>query len=199
LRDAILAFRKRAEAAEEVPLDFEQDLLAAVAERRGEEEATALRRFIDHVYHEAHSDLPQWSAWLIAFHFCANKPGQQDRLDLPLDRRNAILEDYLEMMDAGEIEAQLRSLMHNEGTDWDVEIYVRRGWDPLDEEGMPFGVLLELARVHRFQRFTRSLLTKLNDLELERLRTAAADIIARRGVWMDEPLASLPELVEAMP
>lgn len=193
-RDAIVAFRARAAAQPEVPLDFADALLGRVAAALGDEQARALDRWSRHTYHEAHADLPDWSAWRIAFFEAAH--GAREALRLPRDRRAALLERCAELDDVGELEAQMQSLARVV-SDWDVEIYVRRNWDPDDPHAAPFGVVREVARMHRFQLFARELASQLAPGEMARLQLSAARLVERRRLWMPGPLAPLTALLEA--
>jgi hypothetical protein len=197
LRELVAAVRARAEAGE-VPEDLGRDMLALVKERLGDDAAAGLERWIRHTYWEAHEDQPHWSAWHIAFHFCAYKKGQHDALALPLDRRNDLLDDFVEMLDVGELGAQLESLCDGAASDWDVEVFVRRGWDPADEHDVPRGLVREIARMHRFQLFAAKVVSQLGASQLAATRDAAQRIVERRGVWLPEPLEGLGELVEGL-
>ena len=196
IREAIVAYRPRVEAApgiDEMPLDFEEQLLATVAERCGDAVATTLHRFIFEAFHESHSELQHASGWHLAFTF-AGRAGQV-ALALPEARRNAWLEQHMEVTDIGELEAQMAAFADQPFSDWDIDVFARRGWDPHDRYAAPFGLATDVVRICRFQRFARRIVTELSDEQLERARVGPARLLEKRGVWMGEPLAPLRDVV----
>ena len=147
IRGAIRTFDRGTEAEELTPLDFGAGLRRSIEEQHGEQTAIALHRFIEHRYHESHSELPHWSAWYRASYRTAHLAGEHDSLALPQQWRNTIIEEFRDITDIGELEAQMHSMASAPQSDWDVEIYVRHHWDPLDEDSAPVRTLREVITI----------------------------------------------------
>lgn len=173
------------------------NLLAAMrhdlTQREGETQAHAFQRWFDNLYWELPYQQLQWSLWLDAFHQGFDPAAEPDRQLLAGDQQEQAVAAFAEFMDVDELRQQSESVASQPLSDWDLESYVRRGFDP-DDDMMddPFCHVFALVEMARVQAFAHSLIPMLTAEEHEQLREQAAWLVAELAG--DEPLEPLSAL-----
>ena len=174
------------------------DLAARLEEHLSPRDRWLFDRFFEHTFYDVHDENPHWSAWDYLFHHCAKRAEAHDALGLPAPRRNEVLAQYVHLCDVGEIMAQHASLLEGMGSDWDVEVFVRRGWFPQSDNGAPPRLVRSSATARRCQIFVRWLVARLSEVELRDVHRAAMRLADDLTVWLPEPLRDLRSLDAAI-
>lgn len=176
--------------------DASVDLASAthhhLTHRCGPEIATAVMNWARTTYYFVHADLPQWSAWLIAFQVASTK--RYNDLHLAADRRRAIYADFQSRLDMDDFDNKVASQPATQVDDWDVMVLAKYQWDPTDEDAGPTGRVRTIVEMHRFQCFGRHWASQLSEDEDASLQRSAGALLDDLGVWMPAPLAALSVL-----
>ncbi|HHH29996.1 MAG TPA: hypothetical protein ENK57_16855 [Polyangiaceae bacterium] len=196
LRELIVEVRKQAETDEAAPSDFEARFRAMVERELGGDARRTLWHFIDEVYALGYAERPAWSGWHMAFKATSFRPETRDGLDL-IPKRKALLTYFDGISDLSELQQLVDKLRQEPPTDWDLEVYARRSWDPSSDVSAPFRVILDNILMQRFRRFMREVDEQLDDLAQVRLTQWANRILDDLGVYKPEPLPTPRDLVGA--
>ncbi|MCA9622238.1 MAG: hypothetical protein KC731_24610, partial [Myxococcales bacterium] len=161
LRALILDTRRRTEAEGRAPTDFEARFRAMLEQALDAKARQTLWQFIDDVYYLGYAERPHWNGWQMAFKSTGFRRGGRDALALGDD--DGLLNHFAALSDTSELRVQIDQLRARPPSEWDLEIYVRRSWDPRSDVGAPFRVILDNILLQRFRKFMQEVDRQLDD------------------------------------
>ena len=143
----------------------------------------------------AFTDLPDDHGWLRVFEAAAFQHGRASELSLPASQRQRILREHMEATDLGDIDQRIAAMRSDGYSDWDVEMFLRRGDNPFDQTCDPFIPLRRFVRLRRFQAFLGRLTVWLSREQAQRVATAARRMLDGDRTPPGRRLLALDELV----
>lgn len=161
-------------------IDVMAELRRTIAVREGEARAEQFQRWFDHLYLDIPAHQRQWSWWSEAFEIGLATGNHAPEVPLLGGKHKVFVTMYREAMDLQELRNQAEVLKASPLSDWDLEIYVRRGYDH-DDFAMddPFHRTFAIVRLARLQLVVRELLKALSPSEQQRLHKDARRTIAK--------------------
>lgn len=189
LRAAILEARGRHDAEpDRIP-----PVAAMLADRLPEPDAEAFLRWARRAFLGYHADQPEWSAWDIVFsHWAYSRRGDLDFL--PPVTRDALVDAYRNTAATDDVRERGERAAERPLSDWDVEIYARRGYGAEWESG-PYSTIEAVCRIKRLKQFVAAMWPRLTPREHAQLHDRADALIAELGVWLPGPLPRLDTLL----
>lgn len=177
--------------------DAEPDHIPPVAEmfadRLQTSDAEAFLRWARGVFLGYHADQPEWSAWDIVFsQWAYSRRG--DLGFLPTTTRDALVVAYREIAETDDVRERCERAAERPLSDWDVEVYARRGYGAEWESG-PYSTIEAVCRIERLKQFVSVVWPELTPQERAQLHDRAEALLAELGVWMPGPLPQLDTLL----
>lgn len=157
-------------------------------------EAGPLRHWAQRVFLGYHPDQPEWSAWDIVFSQWAYSR-RKDLSFLPEPKWDWIVTSYQREAITDDVKKQAEDVLKQPMSDWDLEMFARRGWGASWESG-PYSLVEAIIRVERLKRFSAKVWSRLGPAEREALIQAGQSLISDLHVWMPGALPRLDDLLK---
>ena len=156
-------------------------------------EADKFNHWANGVFLGYHADQPDWSAWdIILSQWAYSRSGDLDFLGE--HDREAFLMDYRLKASTDDIREKYGEVLGQPLSDWDVEMFARRGWGIEWEEG-PGSIAEAIVRINRLKGVAATLVSRLDESRRTALQLRAQQLIDELHVWMPSPLPSLVSLL----
>jgi hypothetical protein len=189
LRDVVREARRRYEADP----DAVPPVAAMLLDRLDPADAERFAAWAGGVYLGYHADQPDWSAWDIVFSQWAYSR-RRDLDFLPAEKRGLVIDGYRRMVDTGDVKARCREVMAQPLSDWDLEVFSRRGYGVAPHSG-PCSTVEAIARIERLKKYCAEVWQALTPAEREQLGRRAQTLLDQMRVWMPGPLPPLGDLL----
>lgn len=189
LREVILRARQEFEATpSEVPA-----VNRMLSERLSDKQRAPFFRWAQGVFLGYHADQVEWSAWDVVFSQWAYSR-RKDLNFLPDIKEQWFVTTYRADASTADVKQLAEDVVSQPLSDWDVQIYARRGWSATWESG-PFSIIDWIVRVERLKRFALKAWSELDPDEREEILRRGQTVIEDLRVWMPGPLTRLDSLL----
>ncbi|MEM6788508.1 MAG: hypothetical protein AAF715_13395 [Myxococcota bacterium] len=191
LRTLIVEVRREAEEAKRAPMDFEARWRAVVAQEHGEATVASLWWFIANVYFIDWADRPQWNGWHLAFKIATHRPIEKRAFANALGAAQREVFDAFDALErAEELHNQIDAVRQISATDWDLDIYARRSWDPESDTSPPFREIRDVVSLWAFRDVMGSIVGAVDDDGQAQLTALANGLLDELGAYRPHPLVS---------